>query len=88
MASWPLAALAALVAVGSKQASAGAVLTVAECQAVVRAQPRSLEGYECLLSHRFTAREEGPAARGAAPSTELDAISTVKSRTGALDVVR
>jgi len=42
----------------SSPAWAQRVRSVAECEALVRREPRSLDGYECLLPHRFTQRDE------------------------------
>ncbi|HUM11345.1 MAG TPA: CHAT domain-containing protein [Myxococcaceae bacterium] len=40
-----------------RPAGAEPIRAVAECEALVRREPRSLEGYDCLLPHRFTERE-------------------------------
>jgi len=41
----------------SGSARAERLRTVPECEALVRREPRSLDGYDCLLPHRFTERK-------------------------------
>src|ERR1700745_4370576 len=46
------------VAMSSATALAEPVRTLDQCRALVRQQPRSLDGYECLLGNRFGREDE------------------------------